>query len=99
LAVAPKSNTALTAYAAAKRDVDEFGALPVPMHLRNASTGLTKSLGFGQGYQYPHNVEGRYVVENYLPEELRDRHYYQPSKSGRERDIGEYLAALRKREK
>jgi len=99
LAVAPKSNTALTTYAAAKRDVEEFGALPVPMHLRNASSGLGKSLGFGQGYQYPHNFDGHYVVENYLPEELHGRRYYEPSKSGRERDIGEYLAKLHKDEK
>ena len=99
LAVAPKSNTSLTTYAAAKADVEEHGALAVPMHLRNASTALGKSLGFGQGYQYPHNVEGHYVVEDYLPEELRGRRYYEPSKSGRERDIGEYLAGLRKREK
>jgi putative ATPase len=99
LAVAPKSNTALTTYAAARRDVEEFGALPVPMHLRNASTGLQKSLGFGQGYQYPHNVEGHYVVENYLPEELHDRRYYEPSNSGRERDIAQHLAALRKPQK
>jgi putative ATPase len=97
LAVAPKSNSALLTYTAAKRDVEEFGALPVPMHLRNASSGLGKSLGFGQGYQYPHNFDGHYVVENYLPEELRGRRYYEPSKSGRERDIGEYLAGLRKR--
>ena len=99
LAVAPKSNSALTTYAAAKRDVEEFGALPVPMHLRIASSALGKSLGFGQGYQYPHNVEGHYVVEDYLPEELRGRRYYEPSKSGRERDIGEYLAKLRRSEK
>jgi putative ATPase len=99
LAVAPKSNSALTTYAAAKRDVEEFGALPVPMHLRNASSALGKSLGFAQGYQYPHNTDGHYVVENYLPESLRDRRYYEPSKSGRERDIGEYLDGLRKREK
>jgi len=97
LAVAPKSNTSLTTYAAAKRDVEERGALPVPMHLRNASSALGKSLGFGQGYQYPHNHEGKYVVENYLPEELQDRRYYEPSNSGRERDIGEYLSGLRKR--
>jgi putative ATPase len=99
LAVAPKSNTSVTTYAAAKRDVDEFGALPVPMHLRNASSGLAKSLGFGLGYQYPHNFDGNFVVENYLPEELRGRRYYEPSKSGRERDIGEYLEKLREREK
>jgi putative ATPase len=98
LAVAPKSNTALTTYAGAKRDVEEFGALPVPTHLRNASTALTKSLGFGQGYQYPHNSEGHYVVENYLPTELLGRRYYEPSNSGRERDIGAHLEALRRRE-
>lgn len=95
LAVAPKSNSSLTTYAAAKRDIDQFGSLPVPMHLRNASTGLTQSLGFGRGYQYPHNFEGNYVAENYLPEELGGRRYYQPSQSGREREIGEYLAKLR----
>ena len=99
LAVAPKSNTSLTSYAAAKRDIEEHGALAVPMHLRNASSALGKSLGFGQGYQYPHNFEGHYVVESYLPEELRGRRYYEPSASGRERDIGEYLAKLRKPEK
>jgi putative ATPase len=95
LAVAPKSNSALTTYAAAKQDVEEFGALPVPLHLRNASSALGKSLGFGQGYQYPHNFDGHYVAEDYLPEKLRGRRYYEPSKSGRERDIGAYLANLR----
>lgn len=98
LAVAPKSNTSLTTYAAAKRDVEELGALPVPMHLRNASSALGKSLGFGQGYQYPHNFEGHYVAEHYLPEALGGRRYYEPSSSGRERDIAAHLAALRKRE-
>jgi putative ATPase len=96
LAVAPKSNTSLTTYAAAKADVEQFGALPVPMHLRNASSALGKCIGFGQGYQYPHNFDGHYVAENYLPEQLRDRRYYQPSLSGRERDIAAHLAAMRK---
>jgi putative ATPase len=96
LAVAPKSNSSLTTYSAAKADVEQFGALPVPMHLRNASTGLSKSLGFGQGYQYPHNFEGNFVVENYLPDELGGHRYYQPSQSGRERDIAAHLAGLRK---
>jgi putative ATPase len=99
LAVAPKSNTSLTAYHAAREDVESFGALPVPMHLRNASSALGKSLGFGHGYQYPHNFDGNYVVEEYLPEQLRGHRYYEPSKSGRERDIADYLAALRKRDK
>ena len=97
LAIAPKSNTALTAYSAARADVEAHGALPVPLHLRNASSKLGKALGYGKGYQYPHNFEGHYVVDNYLPDELKGRRYYEPSSSGRERDIAERLAVLRKR--
>ncbi|HEY2900863.1 MAG TPA: replication-associated recombination protein A, partial [Polyangia bacterium] len=95
LASAPKSNTAVTAYGAAKADVDAHGALPVPLHLRNASTPLQKSLGQGDGYKYPHDYEGHFVVEEYLPEALRGRRYYQPSSSGREAAVGAHLAALR----
>jgi putative ATPase len=99
LASAPKTNTSLTAYAAAKADVDAHGALPVPGHLRNATTPLQKSLGWGGGYQYPHDFEGHYVAEEYLPEALRGRTYYEPSASGREREIGERLRALREQHK
>jgi putative ATPase len=99
LAVAPKSNSSLTTYSAAKRDVEDLGALPVPMHLRNASSALGRSLGFGEGYQYPHDHEGHYVSESYLPESLRGRRYYTPSTSGRERDIAARLSSLRKSEK
>jgi putative ATPase len=95
LATAPKSNSALTTYAAAKGDVDTHGALPVPAHLRNASTPLQKSLGWSAGYQYPHDFEGHYVLEEYLPESLRGRRYYQPSESGAERAVGDRLRALR----
>ena len=95
LATAPKSNTALTTWSAAKKDVEAEGALPVPLHLRNAPTGLAKSLGHGAGYQYPHDFEGHYVVERYLPEKLAHRRYYTPSASGAEKARGERLAALR----
>ena len=95
LATAPKSNTALTTYASAKGDVDAHGALPVPAHLRNASTPLQKSLGWSAGYQYPHDFEGHYVREEYLPEALRGRRYYQPTDSGREKAIGDRLRSLR----
>jgi len=94
LATAPKTNTALTAYAAAKADVDTHGALPVPAHLRNAATPLGKSLGWGAGYQYPHDFEGHYVREEYLPEPLRGHRYYTPSDSGLERELAARLAAL-----
>jgi putative ATPase len=97
LATAPKSNTALTTYAAAKEAVDDKGTLPVPEHLRNAPTPLMKHLGFGAGYQYPHNFEGHYVAADYLPDALRGRRFYQPSESGWEKTIAERLAAWRAR--
>jgi putative ATPase len=95
LATAPKSNTAVTAYAAAKADIEAHGALPVPAHLRNASSGTGKALGWGAGYQYPHDFEGHHVREEYLPEALRGRRYYEPSDSGEERAIAERLGQWR----
>ncbi|HVZ73568.1 MAG TPA: replication-associated recombination protein A [Polyangia bacterium] len=94
LASAPKTNTAVTAYAKAKADVDAHGALPVPAHLRNASTKLGKSLGWGAGYQYPHDFDGNYVREEYRPPEIAAHRYYEPSDNGREREIKQRLAAL-----
>jgi putative ATPase len=97
LACAPKTNTAMTAYLAAKADVDAHGALPVPGHLRPGTTPLERSLGRGVGYQYPHDFEGHHVEQDYLPEALRGHRYYQPSDSGREREIAERLEPIRKK--
>jgi putative ATPase len=96
LAMAPKSNTVLTTFSAAKRAVEAHGVLPVPMHLRNAPTPLMKQMGYGAGYQYPHDFEGHYVAENYLPEKLRGERFYRPSGSGWERELSARLAAWRK---
>ncbi len=96
LATAPKSNTALTTYAVTKQAIDEKGALPVPLHLRNAPTPLMKQMGYGGGYQYPHDFHGHYVAENYLPESLRERRFYHPSESGYEKQLGERLKAWRR---
>jgi putative ATPase len=95
LATAPKTNTAITTYAAAKADVDAHGALAVPNHIRNAPTPLAKQLGWGANYQYPHDFAGHYVREEYLPEAIRGHKYYQPSDSGQEAEIAERLARLR----
>jgi putative ATPase len=95
LATAPKSNTALSTYGAAKADVDAHGALPVPAHIRNATTPLGKSLGWGAGYQYPHDHPGHHVAESYRPPELEGKRYYAPSGEGYERAIGERLKSLR----
>jgi putative ATPase len=94
LACAPKSNTALTTYAAARKLVRERGALPVPLELRNASTALMKQMGHGQGYKYPHDFAGAYVPADYLPAELVGEPIYQPTESGHEAEIKARLAAL-----
>jgi len=97
LALAPKSNAALTAYAAARRLVKERGPLGVPLKLRNAPTKLMEGLGYGGGYRYPHNFEGHYVAEQYLPEALRDERIVELSRNGLEEELGRRLAELRGR--
>ncbi len=95
LACAPKSNSALLAYAKARRDVLQHANLPVPKHLVNAPTAMMKSMGYGGGYKYPHDFEGHYVPQRHLPDRIRDHVYYEPSAEGREAEIGERLAQWR----
>jgi len=91
LATAPKSNASYQAMLAAAKDVEEHGALAVPLHLRNAPTGLMKNLGYGKNYKYAHNYEGHIVDQEHLPQELSGRHYYTPSEAGYEKRIKERL--------
>ncbi len=87
LAVAPKSNALYRAYDEAAGDVHEHGPLPVPLWIRNAPTGLMKNLGYGKGYEYPHDDPDAVVDQEYFPEELVNRRYYRPVERGFEREI------------
>ena len=91
LASAPKSNASYRAMLAAREDVRKLGGLPVPMHLRNAPTPLMRELGYGSGYRYPHDYDGALATQDYLPEDLLSRRYYEPSDRGYEIRIREYI--------
>jgi putative ATPase len=78
LALAPKSNSALTSYGAARQLIEETGNEAVPMHLRNAPTGLMKSMGYGKGYKYAHDFEEGVADQAHLPEKLAGRKVYRP---------------------
>ncbi|MDQ6824441.1 MAG: replication-associated recombination protein A [Candidatus Eremiobacteraeota bacterium] len=82
LALAPKSNSSLRAYVAAQEAVHETGSLPVPLHLRNAATGLMRQLGYGKGYKYAHDFGEARVDQEHLPDELRGKQFYTPGNSG-----------------
>ncbi len=97
LATAPKSNAVYTAYAAAAADIRREGALPVPLHIRNAPTGLMKDLGYGSGYQYAHSHPQAYVPQEYFPDKLKGRIYYRPSDRGFEKIIARRLSWWRNR--
>lgn len=86
-ATAPKSNRVYVAWNAALEAARVTPAAPVPLHIRNAPTGLLKELGYGAGYQYAHDAPTAYVPQDYLPDEVRDRVFYQPSTFGTETDI------------
>ncbi|MGA8924502.1 MAG: replication-associated recombination protein A [Candidatus Dormiibacterota bacterium] len=79
LALAPKSNSALTSYGAARELIEQTGNEPVPMHLRNAPTGLMKSMGYGSGYRYAHDYEGGVADQVHMPEKLKGRKVYRPN--------------------
>jgi putative ATPase len=95
LATAPKSNASMRAMLAAGEDVKTQGALPVPLHLRNAPTPLMKGLGYGRGYKYAHDYEGNIVHQEHLPDALAGRRYYEPSENGDEAVIRERLRRWR----
>jgi putative ATPase len=91
LATAPKSNSSYQAMLAALKDVEDEGALPVPLHLRNAPTPLMEKLGYSKDYKYAHNFPGHVVEQEHLPNELVGKRYYVPSDSGQEKNIKERM--------
>jgi putative ATPase len=97
LALAPKSNSVLTAYGAAAADAAEHPAAEVPLHLRNAPTRLMSAEGYGSGYRYAHDAEGGVAAQVHLPAQLEGRRYYRPGDRGAERDLAARWQALRGR--
>lgn len=94
LAMAPKSNASYQGIGEALGEVRKSGALPVPMHLRNAVTGLMRKEGYGQGYRYAHSEVGARARQTHLPEPLIGRRFYHPKESGLEKQIKEKLDQL-----
>jgi putative ATPase len=97
LATAPKSNSTKVALGAALAAAQETPAAPVPMHIRNAPTGLMKELGYGRGYRYAHDSSDAYLPQEYLPDELRGTTLYLPGQFGYEKKVAERLAWWDKR--
>jgi putative ATPase len=94
LALAPKSNAIYAAEKAVKKDIARFGHLEVPLHARNAPTRLMKEMGYSRGYQYPHDHEDALVGQEFLPQRLDGRRYYQPTDRGREKVFQERVRHL-----
>jgi putative ATPase len=96
LSLAPKSNALYVGYGAVQKDLKETIAEPVPLHLRNAVTGLMGNLGYGQGYQYAHDTGEKVTDMTCLPESLVGRRYYKPTDQGFEARIRQRLAEIRR---
>jgi putative ATPase len=93
LATSPKSNSAYTAIDDAIAEVKNSGDQPIPLHLRNAPTKLMKELNYGKDYLYSHMYEGNFVAQDFLPENLKGKLFYNPAKNQREEQIREWLKA------
>jgi len=96
LALAPKSNSVYTAYAAVQSEIEHTRQEPVPMHLRNAPTKLMKELDYGKGYLYAHDEEGKVADMDCLPDSLKGRSYYQPTQEGREKLLAQRMEEIRR---
>jgi putative ATPase len=96
LSLAPKSNALYTGYGTVQEDLQRTIAEPVPLHLRNAVTGLMGNLGYGKGYQYAHNAEETVTNMTCLPDSLADRVYYSPTDQGFENRIRQRLDEIRR---
>ena len=101
-ATAPKSNRIYVAWKAAQEAARSTPAAPVPLHIRNPTTALMKDLGYGAGYEYAHEAPEGFIPQDYLPEEVANRTFYEPSAFGFEKEIAnrlEWWQSLRDREK
>lgn len=94
LASSPKSNASYAAIGAALAAVQQFGDLPVPLHIRNAPTKLMKNLDYGKGYKYAHSFEGNFAEQEYLPDKISGTTFYDPGKNAREEELRRYLKAM-----
>lgn len=99
LATSPKSNSAYMGIGAALEKVTETGNLPVPLHLRNAPTSLMKELGYSEGYKYAHDYAGNFVLQQYLPDELKGTQFWHAQDNAQEAKIKERMDTLWKGEK
>lgn len=98
VATAPKSNSAITTIDKAIHDIEKDGkSFPVPVHLKDSHYRDASKYGFGKNYKYPHEFPGHYVEQNYLPDELKGRIYYEPDGQGKEAEIKERLEKIRKK--
>jgi putative ATPase len=91
LASSAKSNASYMAIEDALADVKKMGDLPVPLHLRNAPTKLMKNLNYGKDYQYAHQFENNFILQDYLPDALNNKAYYIPQRNPREEEMRRFL--------
>ena len=96
IACCPKSNASCSAIFAAKKEVEESGALPVPPYLQDAHYNSAAKLARGIGYKYAHDYENHYVDQQYLPDAIKDKVFYEPTDIGHEKDINEYFRKIGK---
>jgi putative ATPase len=94
LATSPKSNASYMAIDSALAKVRETGDLPVPLHLRNAPTGLMKDLGYSKNYKYAHDFEGNFIQDNFLPDNLKGTVFYEPGTNAKEEELRKRLSSM-----